>query len=271
MTTTVNFVAAVGRVSAGAISAKPKIEAICAKFGGRVTGGLGSTQDPIVAEFADKMAAAKAANEAFHLDDVEDARVVGADVGVVEGTKTEEEVDALNEDLSMGGMSGHDAHMEVHVRAGGDHELVHKAIKDAHAEHGVALSGEDGDTFTEHGQKDHPVDDYQHRSDEEKEKEKHTVIHVGGALFTDPDDTSHIHRIVKSIRQSPAAKHISAIKVTHDYIGDSSPMKKDAPEIPAHIKLGTEAIDAVMAGKTPAEVVDEMLKAPAAEAKTEAK
>lgn len=79
MPTRVTFVAQVGRVSAGAATALPKIESICAKFGGKVVGGVGSSTDPILAEFAEKPAAVAAAQEAWYLDDVEFAKVQGAD------------------------------------------------------------------------------------------------------------------------------------------------------------------------------------------------
>ncbi len=76
---TVSFVAAIGRVSLGADSARPKIESIVAKHGGKVTGGVGSSQDPIVAEFTEKKGAVEAAQEAWYLDDVESAKVMNAD------------------------------------------------------------------------------------------------------------------------------------------------------------------------------------------------
>jgi hypothetical protein len=79
MPTQVAFVAAIGRVSVGADSALPKIQSIVGKFGGTVTGGVGSSQDPIMATFADSENAVKAAQQAYFLDDVEAARVLGAD------------------------------------------------------------------------------------------------------------------------------------------------------------------------------------------------
>lgn len=278
MTITVNFVAAVGRVSAGAISAKPKIEAICAKYAGRVVGGLGSSFDPIVAEFADKMAAAQAANEAFHLDDVEDARVVGADVGNVgapdttsaasthgsigENVKTEEEIDQLCESgIGNDDMVGHDARLEVHVRPGGDHELVKHHIKAAYAAVGGHL--DDENFVTEHDVKNHPIDDYQYRHDDAKEKNKHTVVHtMPSGDFTDPDRPDDIHSAVRHLRRSPAASHISAIKVTHDYCSeDDHAMEKPANKSSAG--EWSEAIDAIIAGKSASDVIDEMLAAPA--------
>lgn len=85
MSTRVHFVAQVGRVSAGDLTARPKIESICAKFGGKVVGGVGNSTDPIVAEFAEKPAAVQAAQEAWYLDDVEYAKVVGADANAAGG------------------------------------------------------------------------------------------------------------------------------------------------------------------------------------------
>lgn len=88
MPVTVNFVAAIGRVSAGSISALPKIESICAKNGGKVVGGQGSSTNPISAEFATMEGAKLAAQEAWYLDDVEFAKVIGADASAA-GTVAE--------------------------------------------------------------------------------------------------------------------------------------------------------------------------------------
>ncbi len=85
MTTRVHFVAAIGRNSLGSISAIPRIESICAKHGGKVVGGLGSSTDPIAAEFNEKVQAVAAAQEAFYLDDVESAKVMGADANAAGG------------------------------------------------------------------------------------------------------------------------------------------------------------------------------------------
>jgi len=96
MPTRVHFVAAIGRNSLGSISAIPRIESICAKHGGKVVGGLGNSTDPIAAEFTEKVQAVAAAQEAFFLDDVESAKVMGADAnaagGVNEGAETEKEI-----------------------------------------------------------------------------------------------------------------------------------------------------------------------------------
>lgn len=267
MTTTVNFVAAVGRVSAGAISALPKVEAICAKYSGRVTGGTGSSTDPIVAVFAEKLLAAQAAQEAFHLDDIEDARVVGADIGVIEGTKTEEEMDAITEGaVAEGGidddMSGHDAHIEVHVKQGGDHELVKDHI--VKAMNAVGAAGYARDNLDHTSSDAHPIHDYQPADWTSKHTKGHVVVHVpSDSHFTDSDRPGDIHKVVHHLRNSPAAAHISAIRVTHDYIADDvGAMKKpDAPKSSAG--EWSESIDAIVAGKTPAEVLDALLAAPA--------
>lgn len=80
MPTKVAFVVAIGRLSNGDMTALPKIQTIAAKHGGTVIpGGVGSSKDPIVAEFADGAEAAKAAQEAWYLDDIEFAKVLGAD------------------------------------------------------------------------------------------------------------------------------------------------------------------------------------------------
>jgi hypothetical protein len=94
MPTIVNFVAAIGRVSAGNLSAMPKIESICAKNGGKVVKGQGSSADPIVAEFASREGAAAAAKEAWYLDDVESAKVVEALTGAGAVAESVEEAPA---------------------------------------------------------------------------------------------------------------------------------------------------------------------------------
>jgi hypothetical protein len=93
MTVKVNIVAAIGRDGVGAAATTPQVEAIAAKFGGRLVGGLGSSTDPIVLEFANAQSAAQAAQAAFHLDSVEDVRVSGVDgPGGMTGTTVAEDV-----------------------------------------------------------------------------------------------------------------------------------------------------------------------------------
>lgn len=77
MTTKVAFVVAIGRLSTGNETALPKVQAIASQYGGKVTGGVGSSTDPIIAEFGDSAQAAKAAQQAFYLDDIEYANIVG--------------------------------------------------------------------------------------------------------------------------------------------------------------------------------------------------
>lgn len=85
MPTKVAFVVAIGRLSNGNMTALPKVQGIVAQHGGTVTGGVGSSQDPIMAEFADAGQAAKAAQQAWYLDDIEFAKVINADMpGAVE-------------------------------------------------------------------------------------------------------------------------------------------------------------------------------------------
>lgn len=89
----VNFVSQIGRVSAGNLTMLPKVEAICAKYGGKVVGGAGSSQDPVVGEFAEAAGAKLAAQEAWLLDDVEFAKVVDLDKigpGVTESVDEEQ-------------------------------------------------------------------------------------------------------------------------------------------------------------------------------------
>ncbi len=128
MPVTVNFVAAIGRVSAGSISALPKIESICAKNGGKVVGGQGSSTNPISAEFATMEGAKLAAQEAWYLDDVEFAKVIGADASaagaVAESAdapaakpvieSTEEAVDAVASGVAV--VEAVDALIEAHKK-----------------------------------------------------------------------------------------------------------------------------------------------------------
>lgn len=79
MPITVAFVAAVGRNSVGDWTARPKIETIVAKHGGKMIGGIGSSTQPLTASFGAKDEAVKAAQEAWYLDDVEFAKVLEAD------------------------------------------------------------------------------------------------------------------------------------------------------------------------------------------------
>ncbi|MFN7174670.1 MAG: hypothetical protein ACK4MT_08205 [Thermaurantiacus tibetensis] len=80
MATLVTFVAAVGRMSMSADVTRPVIEQIAGKHRGTVRpGGVGSANDPIVAEFAEKGDAVEAAKEAWFHDSVESATVHDAD------------------------------------------------------------------------------------------------------------------------------------------------------------------------------------------------
>ena len=79
MSTKVAFVVAIGRMSAGNETALPKIQSIVGQYGGTVAGGVGSSADPIIGVFGDAAQAAIAAQQAWYLDDVEAAKVLGTD------------------------------------------------------------------------------------------------------------------------------------------------------------------------------------------------
>ncbi len=80
MPATATFVVHVGRDSMGTLVARPLIEQIVGKYGGTVRpGGAGSSQDPIVADFADKGAAQEAAKELWYHDSIESAYVHDTD------------------------------------------------------------------------------------------------------------------------------------------------------------------------------------------------
>lgn len=76
----VAFVAAIGRNSVGDWTARPKIESIVAKYGGKMGGGIGNSTNPLMASFAVKESAVNAAKDAWYLDDVEFAKVLETDV-----------------------------------------------------------------------------------------------------------------------------------------------------------------------------------------------
>lgn len=85
MSTKVAFVVSIGRMSVGNETALPKIQSIVGQYGGTVAGGVGSSADPIIGVFGDAAQAAKAAQQAWYLDDVEAAKVLGTDApGTIE-------------------------------------------------------------------------------------------------------------------------------------------------------------------------------------------
>lgn len=73
------FVNAPGRLSSGNTAALSIVQAIAAQHGGHITGGVGSSQDPIIAEFPDAVSAQRAVQQAFFNDAIEYARLVKDD------------------------------------------------------------------------------------------------------------------------------------------------------------------------------------------------
>jgi hypothetical protein len=213
----VNFVAATGRDGLGAAATLPVVQAIVGKFGGSLIGGAGSSGDPIVAEFADKDAAAKAAQEAWYDDSVESAAlaVPGDAINTAALSETakapsvQENMHSPDDDHDIMGTS----HTTLHLHPGSDHADVHDAIQHA------AKKAEGGHTML--------ADTIPKKAIGNDADSDEWGVYGAKSKVVIPHVPGEEREFIEHLRKHPGAKHISHIETNTTYENSGA---ADAPE-----------------------------------------